>query len=373
MRTIGVEEELLLVNPRNGRPVALALTALKHSPAPERARKPDTSAPPGGNVEPELQQQQVEIDTRPREALSQIAGDLRSGRRRADDLAKAAGARAVALATSPLPVRPATTPKTRYLKMAQQFGITAQEQLTCGCHVHVSIESADEAVGVLDRIRTWLPIVLALSANSPFWQGRDSGYASFRAQAWGRWPSAGPIEVQRTEDSYRSLVAALLQTGAVMDEAMIYFDARLSASYSTVEVRVADVCQEVDDAVLVAGLVRGLVETAAREWRAGIPPPRVPAMVVRAHGWQASRSGLAGRLVNPVSGQPRPAAEVIWNLFAHVRQALADSGDEEAIGEGLSTLLGRGNGADRQRAVLEGAGSLRAVVSDAVKVTISAS
>jgi carboxylate-amine ligase len=369
MRTIGVEEELLLVNPRNGRPVALALEALQEGPAPVGGSKRGGRAEPGGTVGPELQQQQVEIDTRPREYLSEIASDLRSGRSRADDLARREGSRAVALATSPLPVRPETTPKTRYLRMARQFGITAQEQLTCGCHVHVSIDSAPEAVGVLDRIRVWLPVLIALSANSPFWQGRESGYASFRAQAWQRWPSAGPIEVQHTEDSYRTLVAELIHTGAVMDEGMVYFDARLSATYSTVEVRVADVCQQVDDAVLLAGLVRGLVETAAMQWRNGVPAPTVPAMLLRAHAWRASRSGLRGELVHPVDGRPRPAAEVVWELFAHVRSALVDSGDDALVGQGLSRLLSRGTGADRQRLVQQRTGSLRAVVRDAVEVT----
>jgi carboxylate-amine ligase len=368
---MGVEEELLLVNPRSGRPVALPLSALADGAAQEVVSEAATSEgeQPGGTVGPELQQQQVEIDTLPHELLSEIAAELRSGRRRADALAVAAGARVAALATSPLPVRPLTTPKTRYLKMAEQFGITAQEQLTCGTHVHVSIESAAEAVGVLDRIRTWLPILTALSANSPYWQGRDSGYASFRAQAWGRWPSAGPIEVQGSEDSYRGLVAALIRTGAVMDDGMIYFDARLSASYPTVEIRVADVCLRVEDAVVLAGLVRALVETAAREWRDDKPAPRVPATLLRAHVWRASRSGVQGELVHPVDGRPRPAAEVVGDLLAHVRPALVDGADEEVVVEGVARLLHAGSGADRQRAVYRRTRSLRAVVSDAVELT----
>jgi carboxylate-amine ligase len=369
VRTIGVEEELLLVDPRSGRPLPLASAALAGEAVTDKAGEAGGSSESGGTVGLELQQQQLEIDTRPRERLSEIARDLRSTRDRADHMAMATGSRAVALATSPLPVRPRTTPKTRYLEMTKLFGITAQEQLTCGCHVHVSIESAAEAVGVLDRIRTWLPIFTALSANSPYWQGKDSGYASFRAQAWGRWPSAGPIEVQDTEDRYRALVAGLVSTGAVMDEGMIYFDARLSARYSTVEVRVADVCLRVDDAVVLAGLIRALVDTAAREWRDGIPAPTVPAILLRAQAWQASRSGLQGDLVHPLDGLQHPAADVIWDLHAHVRRALEDSGDEKVVREGIARLLSTGNGADRQRFVHGRTGSLWAVVSDAVNLT----
>lgn len=103
--------------------------------------------------------------------------------------------------------------KGRYQRMAQRYGLTEQEQLTCGCHVHVSVDSDAEAVGVLDRIRIWLPTLTALSANSPFWQGRDTGYASFRSQVWARWPSSGPIEVQGSTERYRALVQALLKSG----------------------------------------------------------------------------------------------------------------------------------------------------------------
>jgi carboxylate-amine ligase len=383
MRTMGVEEELLLVNPDSGRPVAVAPIALAtdattdEGPShgaptdgpPQQAGDPERVPGNGGTVGPELQQQQVEIDTPPRDELAKLANDLRSWRSRADDRARKTGSRAVALATSPLVVRPQTTPKTRYLKMAQRFGITAQEQLTCGCHVHVSVDSAAEGVGILDRIRTWLPTLIALSANSPYWQGRDTGYSSFRVQAWQRWPSAGPIEVLGTEQSYRALVSALIATGAVMDEGMIYFDARLSARYSTVEVRVADVCLEVDDAVLLAGLIRALVDTASREWQQGVPAARVPAVVLRAQAWQASRAGLRDSLVHPVEGEPRPAPDVLWDLFAHARAALVDNGDEETVGAGLARLLSRGNGADRQRAVYERTGTLSAVVSDALDLT----
>jgi carboxylate-amine ligase len=385
MRTIGVEEELLLVNPDGGHPVAQALAVMSEDDAENGATRSEAAAGdtstdgsssrsdhaqedsgPGGTVEAELQQQQVEIDTPPRQNLSEIARDLRSWRSRADELAMATGSRAVALATSPMLVRPQTTPKSRYLKMAQRFGVVAQEQLTCGCHVHVSVESAAEGVGVLDRIRTWLPTLIAISANSPYWQGQDTGYASFRTQAWQRWPSAGPIEVQGTEERYHGLVSALIQTGAAMDEGMIYFDARLSARYSTVEVRAADVCLEVEDAVLLAGLIRALVDTAARDWRNAVPAPDIPAMLLRAHAWQASHSGLRDELVHPVEGRPRPAGDVLWDLFAHVREALVDNGDEATVSEGLTGLLSRGNGADRQRAVYQQAGSLSAVVSDAL-------
>ncbi|WP_228985061.1 YbdK family carboxylate-amine ligase, partial [Streptomyces sp. DH12] len=146
-----------------------------------------------------------------------------------------------ALATSPLPVSPAVGVNERYRWMERQYGIATREQLVLGCHVHVSVESDEEGVAVLDRLRPWLAVLTALSANSPFWQGKDSGYASYRSRVWQRWPSAGPTELFESPERYHRRVADMVATGAILDEGMIYFDARLSERYPTVEVRVSDV------------------------------------------------------------------------------------------------------------------------------------
>ena len=373
MRTVGVEEELLLVDPTSGEPLSVAGAVLTQA---ERAFRVSPAAVdhsdgegPGGTLERELQQEQLEIDTRPRTDLGELGVELVEWRRRADTAARAVGARVAALATSPLPVTPRTTPKDRYLRMGEQFGLTHAEQLTCGCHVHVSVESPAEGVAVLDRIRVWLPVLTALSANSPYWQGQDSHYASFRSQAWGRWPSAGPIEVQGSVRHYRALVADLLGTGVLLDEAMAYFDARLSARYPTVEIRVADVCLRAQDAVLVAALCRALVDTAAEEDRHGSNAPAVPSALLRLATWRAGRSGIEGVLVDPADWRPRPAPEVIAALLDHVRPALVRSGDLSRVEAGLDDVLARGTGARRQRTVLGRSGRLPDVVLDAVELT----
>ena len=157
--------------------------------------------------------------------------------------------------------------------MVERFGLTTAEQLTCGCHVHVEVADDAEGVGVLDRIRVWLPPLLALSVNSPFWQGEDTGYASFRSQAWSRWPSAGPAPFWGSPAAYHREIDRMVSSGVLLDRHMAYFDARLSDRYPTVEVRVADVCLDLADTILIAGLVRALVETAAAEWAAGVPAP----------------------------------------------------------------------------------------------------
>ena len=253
--------------------------------------------------------------------------------------------------------------------MAERFGLTETEQLTCGLHVHVSVDDDDEGVAALDRIRAWLPVLLAISTNSPFWQGQDSGYGSYRSQVWARWPSAGPLPVLGSGQAYRERVRLLLASGVPMDAGMLYFDARLSAQYPTVEVRVADVCLLARDTVLVAALARALVDTACRDWRSGVPAAAVPSSLLRLAHWRAARSGLDDVLLDPRSGRPERASEVVAALRCHVRDALDAAGDLAAVDEGLDDLLRRGPGALRQRAVRQRSDDLRAVVADAVRLT----
>jgi carboxylate-amine ligase len=318
----------------------------------------------------ELTRQQIETNTRPCRSLGELAAEVRRGRRVACEAAESRGAKIAALATSPLPVDPSITSSPRYRRMVEEFGRTAEEQLTCGCHVHVQIESESEGVAVLDRIRGWLSCLLALSANSPFWQGQDSGYASFRSQVWGRWPSAGPTGLFGSVEMYHATTQAMIKSETLLDQGMVYFDARLSPEHPTVEVRVADVCLNADDAVLLAALVRGLVETAARAWRADLPPAPIRTELLRLAGWRAGRSGLDGDLVGP-TGRPAPATQVIHALLDHIRPVLEDHGELEVVEDLVTAVLRRGNGAIAQRQVYRATGGLTDVVAYAVDRTVA--
>jgi glutamate---cysteine ligase / carboxylate-amine ligase len=378
VRTVGVEEELLVVDGA-GLPVAKGPEALDvaaqrgegedvrtHDLA-DRGLVDDDPAP--GHLVPELKEQQVELGTRVCIGLAELDRELRFWRSRAESAARAVGAHVAALATSPVAVEPAATEGDRYRRMLEQFGRTADGALTCGCHVHVSVADHEEGVAVLNRLRIWLPVLTALTANSPFWQGEDTDYASYRSQVWLRWPSAGPNEPFADAAAYHRLVDDLLATGTVLDPGMLYFDARLSATWPTVEVRTADVALRVEDAVLLAGLVRGLVETAAREASDGRPAPDVRTELLRVATWRAARSGLAGDLVHPLTGKPAPAVDVLAALTEHVRPALADTGDERLVDDGVRALLTRGTGADLQRRIHAETEDLTAVVRAAVAIT----
>ncbi|MEV5268958.1 glutamate--cysteine ligase, partial [Streptomyces werraensis] len=297
MRTVGVEEELLLVDPETGEPRAMSAAVLA------RAEREDS----GQDVfEKELHEQMVEFATHPQSSMERLLAEITRCRKEAAGHAEEIGCTVAALATSPLPVSPAVGVNERYRWMEQQYGIATREQLVMGCHVHVSVESDEEGVAVLDRLRPWLAVLTALSANSPFWQGKDSGYSSYRSRVWQRWPSAGPTEPFGSPERYHRRVADMVATGAILDEGMIYFDARLSERYPTVEVRVSDVALHAETAGLVATLTRALVETAAREWREGREPVDPGVSLLRLSAWQAARSGLTGELLHPETMRRMP-------------------------------------------------------------------
>ncbi|MFH9009568.1 glutamate--cysteine ligase [Streptomyces afghaniensis] len=360
MRTVGVEEELLLVDPETGEPRAMSAAVLA------RAAQDDADQ---DVFEKELHEQMLEFATHPQSSMESLRAEIVRCRKEAARHAGEIGCTVAALATSPLPVSPAIGVNRRYRWMADQYGIATREQLVLGCHVHVSVESDEEGVAVIDRVRPWLQVLTALSANSPFWQGKDTGYSSYRSRVWLRWPSAGPTEIFGSAERYHRLIADMVATGALLDDGMIYFDARLSQRYPTVEIRVSDVCLHSGTAALVATLVRGLVETAAREWRAGREPLGHSVSLLRLADWLAARSGLSGELLHPATMRRLPAEAVVRALLDHVEEALADTGDLERTRAACEELLRDGNGAQVQRALMERTGSLRDVVTECVRHT----
>lgn len=358
MRTFGVEEELLIVDPESGEPLALADALL----ANHRIARDDLPVDPEVHhagkqadyddemgLSAELKLEQIETQTRPCLDYASLLEQIRAGRTLADQAAQKHGARVAALATSPLASASHTTPDPRYARMLERFGLTAQEQLTCGFHVHTYIESPEEGVAVLDRIRDKLAVLTALSANSPFWNGVPTGFESYRTQAWNRWPTAGPTGIYGTYGTYRRVVTRLLDTGVMLDEGMLYFDARLSRNHPTVEVRVADVCLRAEDAGLIAVLVRALVESASREWRQDVDPAPVPTVLLRMASWQASSAGLGGELLEFGNFRPAPAKDVVRSLVDYLAPVLDEQGELALARQGVEDIIARGTGAAEQR------------------------
>ncbi|GAB3424379.1 carboxylate-amine ligase [Flindersiella endophytica] len=368
-RPIGVEEEYLLVDPRTARPSSVASAVLRIADALGKRDGSGQPAQPGGEVDGELWLEQLEIDTHPCLSLDELDAELRRQRERASKLARAAGVEIAALATSPFPGDPSPTPKPRYQKLIEHFGATAQEQLVCGVHVHVEISGDDEGAAVIDRIRRWAPALLAITANSPYWKGHDTGYASFRSQVMERWPTAGLTQTFGSGKAYRRVMRGLLAGKVIDDESMVYFLARLSRTYPTVEVRIGDVCLRRSDTVLFGVLVRALAETEIRAWASDPAPDEGRLELYRAAIWQAARQGVDGSLPHPSSGEPIPAQDVIWALVEHVKPVLREYGELDAVLERTRALLSRGTGARAQRIAYQ-RGGLGEIVRTAVRLTL---
>jgi carboxylate-amine ligase len=259
----------------------------------------------------------------------------------------------------------------RYRNMLTTFGRIATYGNACGMHVHVGVDSDEEGVAVIDRIAPWLPILVAIAANSPFHDGEDTGYASWRSETWRRWPSAGVTEQFGSAAGYRAASRFLMESGAASDERMLYYSARLSRANPTVEIRVADVCTDPADGLLVAALSRGLVEQAARDAAAGREADPWRAEALRACHWRAARYSVSGTLVHPQRRERAPAHQVLDALAEHLDEVLGESGDRDLVSHGIARVTSH-TGASLQRAAFERSGKVEAVVDDLIERTRAA-
>lgn len=338
--SVGVEEEFVLVDPATG------------APFPGNTAVAQVGKTLGIDLQLELSTCQIETATPPCTSTSELRTELLRTRRLAAAAATTAGARLLATGVPPLgPIPRSITDVPRYRRLAEHYRQLG-DQVICGCHVHVGIPDRDTAAAVCNHLRPWLPALLALAANSPITDGRDTGYASWRHMLWSRWPSAGPPPHLRSAAHYDATVTEMLDHETILDTAMLYWDVRLSAHLPTIEIRVADVPATADDAVLIAALIRALVVTAHTAVHQGRTVTPVDPHRLRAAYWRAARDGLDGHGIDPVTGHLVPAPDLILRLLDHIRPALEHTGDYQQAHQALHTVLARGNGATQQRRTL---------------------
>ncbi|NUT99961.1 MAG: glutamate--cysteine ligase [Saccharothrix sp.] len=346
--TLGVEEEFLVVDPATGHPVPLGSAVARY--AGERFRV---------DIDVEMSAAQVEARTTVCGDPGEVRRQLRGLRAVAAESARRVGGLLLAVGVPPVGgLETPTSDGVRYGQLREDFRQLAAEQSISGCHVHVGVPDLETAVQVCNHVRPWLPVLGTLTANSPYACGRDTGYASWRSVVWSRWPSAGPPPYFESAADYERTCGMLLDSGAARDARMVYWDVRPSAHLPTVEVRVADVAATVDEAVLLASLVRALVATALGDLRRGLRASRVPVEWLRVASWRAARDGLAGCGLDVFSGRLVPARLLVDRLFHVVRDALSANGDLASTEHLLSTVDHRGTGADRQRRAFAGVGAL---------------
>jgi carboxylate-amine ligase len=341
--TVGVEEEFLLIDPASGTPVELAPVVLAAS-----ADLPP--AAPDAAVHAELLGTQVEAATGICRSMAELRGQVERGRAR---LATAAAGRGALLISSGTPVlagaTPAFGPGDRFERIARTYAGLVADYQSCGCHVHVAVPDRELAVGVVNHLAPWLPTLLALSANSPYERGADTGYASWRMILQSRFPGSGIAPWFGSAAAYDEQVDRLVDCGVLADRSMSFWLARPSARFPTVELRVADAAGTVAEAVLQAALSRALVRTALDELAAGREARPVNGQVAAAALWTAARHGLGGPAVHLRAERTAPAEVLLAELIAAATPALEDSGDLAAVRAVVATLAAGGTGAERQR------------------------
>jgi glutamate---cysteine ligase / carboxylate-amine ligase len=346
--TFGVEEEFLLVDPDSGDPAPLNRAVAEH------ASRSDV------DLQLELTSCQVETASNVATSTTELRSELLRLRRVAADSATAAGARLLAVSLPPtVPHEFPITDKPRYNEIAERFGMIAHEQGISGCHVHVAVPDREKAVKVSNRLRPWLPSLLALTANSAIYRVADTGYASWRSVLWARWPSAGPPPHFDSLEDYDATVRMMLDEGAMLDDGMVYWDVRPSANYPTVELRVADVPATVAETVLLATLARALVMTALEDERRGEPFDTPTPHQLRVAYWKAARYGLVG------------SAELLTELIERVTPALDAVGDLAMVRSEFGRLLTEGNGAMRQQRAWARRNDVADVIEEAATATLS--
>lgn len=350
MATLGMEEEYLLLDPKSGLPAWVSEEVSAFLEGTERVANED--------VQRELLNCQLETATPVCETIQEAKAALMNFRRELSGAAIKAGARAASTATAPRmePGHPELTDKQRYHELKQNAQEIVADQYINGLHVHVSIPDRESGVQALNRMRRWLPAIIALSANSPLWLDRDSGYASWRTINYRRWPIQGiPPEIHSAAD-YDHRVQRMIDIGAIIDVGVVTWMARLSEKYPTLEVRAADAQLTADDSTLLAAIIRGLVVTCVNDAQADKPYETPDAELLDAAVWQAARHGMTDQLVRVKTGKLEPAAVVVKALTDHIGPALQEAGDLQFVQNGLERLAEIGTGAERQRAAMDRGG-----------------
>ncbi|MFI6218454.1 glutamate--cysteine ligase [Nocardia brasiliensis] len=358
--TFGVEEEFLIVDPVTGEPVPLG-------PAVVRLCRGT-----GSNLQEELTLFQVETATHVHTELESLLDELKKLRGTTAAQAEACGGRLVAagMPLTEVECGAEAVDNPRYRRIADEFGLISRETAVCGCHVHVAVPDRDAAIQVGNYIRPWLPVLLALTANSAIYRATITGYASWRNITWRRWPVSGPPPHFGTTAEYDARVDLLLASGTILDSRMVYWDVRPSLAHPTVEIRVSDVPLSVAETAVLAGLARALVASALTSIAEGLVPPILPDSALTAAYWRAARFGMGGDGFDPWNSRTLPARAQLDRLLEYLEPVLTASGDQQFMDETLGAILARGNGATRQLKAFQDGNSVPDVVAVLADATL---
>ncbi|MFI9162465.1 carboxylate-amine ligase [Kitasatospora aureofaciens] len=329
--TVGVEEEYFVVDPGTRAAVAAG---------PRLAAR--AAGVLGDLVAGEFTDLQVEVRTPPCATMAELSAQLTLLR---GELASCAGAGNLLLSPSATPVIGGDVAPVgdhpRYREGVELFRTMMDDFTICALHVHVFLPDREVAALVGNHLRPWLPLLVEMSANSPFRGGRDTGYASWRSVLRLRFPALGPPPRVESFDDYRRAAAEMAKAGGMSFAELPFWDVRPHPRLPTLEVRCMDVPAEAADSVALAAVVRGLVVTCARMVEDGDKGPRVSGELMRSAYWYATRDGWPGPGADALTGRVLPAPDRARRLVEHIGAALAESGDLERVTGFVDRLTAR--------------------------------
>jgi glutamate---cysteine ligase / carboxylate-amine ligase len=352
--SLGVEEEFQLIDPET-RQLRSHVQQLLDTATDSRHRE---------HMKPELHQSMIEIGTGICRDISEVRRDVTEGRAEIVDLATQGGLRVGAAGTHPLSHwrDQLITPDERYSQIVTELQEVARANLVFGLHVHVGIEDRDLAIQIMNDARYFLPHLLALSTNSPFWIGRNTGFKSFRTRVFGRFPRTDIPELFETASDFEDYVRVLVKTGSIDNGRMIWWDVRPHPVFSTIEFRVCDVPMRADETIALAALVQAICAKLYKLRTMNVGWRRYRRALIAENKWRATRYGIDGKLIDFGKEEEVPFRELATELLELVDDVVDDLGSRHEV-ESIRWILDNGSGADRQLAVWQASGhDPRAVV-----------
>ena len=348
--TVGIEEEYMLLDPESFDLV----------PGAERILAAEREGELAAHVSPELFESLVEFHTGVCANVADAAAELRALRRHAVLAARRQDLRLGSAGTHPFSLfeRQRLMRRDRYRALIDELQYAGRRELIYGLHVHIAVDDPDRAIHVVDALRAHLCELVALSANSPFWRGAPTGYASCRHMIFSAFPRSGPPPAFSSYDEYASVIEQLIAAGALEDYTRTWWDVRPHPRFGTVEVRVMDAVTDLEDAIALAAYVQALVHHYA-----GAPGCAVHPVIANENKWRAARYGLEAHVSDPAEGGPVALRYLVERTLETIAPSAAALGSEPQLA-GIGRILRNGNGADRQRAASAATGDMRAVVRD---------
>jgi len=354
--TIGIEEELMIVD---GETYSLA-----------NAIESLIEDTPDGEIKPELMESVLEISTRPCATVREAGDQLRALRRRVTEKAGERGLRIGSAGTHPFAMweDQRIVARPRYRDLISSLRFVARQELIFGMHVHVGLDDPDKAIHVANGMRVHLPVLLALSANSPFWRADATGLQSVRTPIFRAFPRVGIPPAYRDWADYEREIGFMVESGVMDDYTYLWYDVRPHPALGTVEIRVCDSQTRVDHTIALTALIQAMVKELAEHFDAGGQLSEYPWQMLDENKWLAARHGLDWELVDLPTADRVGTKALARRLIDRLRDHARELGAEHEL-DGIHDLLHRGNGAARQIVVFEANHDLRELMAEIVGAT----